>query len=152
MKSISRKKILFSSTLGMGMLTMPDLFNQVFVNSKEIEFSKRHPKEFAERESTTDSILKILLYGIIAPNSHNTQPWKIEIEFSRICLSIPVNGFVFHIMNQAFVDYPESLEFQTQRRNLLNLKPDAKIQLGGRLGKADLSFFSPRRDLKEITF
>ena len=394
MKSISRKKFLFSSTLGMGMLTMPDLFNQVFANSKEIEFSKRYPKEFAERESITDSILKILLFGITAPNSHNTQPWKIQIEspnsfylyadkerqllpidpinrqlyhsmgtflefleigarewgiqlkislfpkgidsiektgtlpvakielqpksnlekdplakyiplrqmnrkkyegefltdenyrfiletsgvrstkivyssekkqlnslieillesfkkeiesyekneisrvwfrlsekdiyskrdgitlegngltnpvlwlarnffvslspkdwnsksalqqsldtfkdqvysskgflflvtegkddpitwvntgrdFSRICLAIPANGFVFHTMNQAFVDYPESLEFQTQIRNLLNLKPDTKIQLGGRLGKADLSFFSPRRDLKEVIF
>ena len=73
-------------------------------------------------------------------------------DFSRICLSIPANGFVFHTMNQAFVDYPESLEFQTQIRNLLNLKPEAKIQLGGRLGKADLSFFSPRRDLKEVIF
>jgi hypothetical protein len=392
MKSISRKNFLFSSTLGMGMLTMPDVFNQVFANSKEIEFSKRYPKEYAERESITDSIHKILLFGITAPNSHNTQPWKIQIEspnsfylyadkerqllpidpfnrqlyhsmgtflefleigarewsiqlkitlfpkgidsvektgtlpvakielqpksnlekdplakfihlrqmnrkkyegeflsdenyklilessgirntkliytldkkkidslieilvesfkkeiesyekneisrvwfrlsekeiyskrdgitlegngltnpvlwlarnffvslspkdwnsksalqqsldtfkdqvysskgflflvtegkddpiawvntgrdFSRICLAIPANGFVFHTMNQAFVDYPESLEFQTQIRNLLNLKPDTKIQLGGRLGKADLSFFSPRRDLKEV--
>ena len=71
-------------------------------------------------------------------------------DFSRICLAIPANGFVFHTMNQAFVDYPESLEFQIQIKNLLNLKPDTKIQLGGRLGKADLSFFSPRRDLMEV--
>ncbi|NBU99301.1 MAG: hypothetical protein EBS19_14015 [Spirochaetia bacterium] len=392
MKLINRKNFLFSSTLGIGMLTIPDLFNQVFANSKDIEFSKRYPKEFAERESITDPILKILLFGITAPNSHNTQPWKIKIEsantfylftdkerqllpidpinrqlyhsmgtflefleigsrewgiqlkispfpngidslestgtfpvakidlqpknnlekdplakfipfrqmnrkkyegdylseenyksilelsgirstklvytldkkkidslidilvesykkeiesyekneisriwfrlsekdiytkrdgitlegngltnpilwlaknffvslspkdwnsesalkqsldtfknqvfsskgflflvtegkddpitwvntgrdFSRICLAIPANGFVFHTMNQAFVDYPESLEFQTKIRNLLNLKPDTKIQLGGRLGKSELSFFSPRRNLKEV--
>ncbi len=392
MKSISRKNFLYSSVLGMGILSVPDLLYQVLANSKDIEFSKRYPKEFAEGEGITDSILKILLFGITAPNSHNTQPWKIQIEspnsfylyadkerqllpidpinrqlyhsmgtflefleigarewgiqlkislfpkgidsiektgtlpvakielqpksnlekdplakyiplrqmnrkkyegefvtdenyrfiletsgirstnivyssekkqlnslieillesfkkeiesyekneisrvwfrlsekdiyskrdsitlegngltnpvlwlarnffvslspkdwnsksalqqsldtfndqffsskgflflvtegkddpitwvntgrdFSRICLAIPANGFVFHTMNQAFVDYPESLEFQTQIRNLLNLKLDAKIQLGGRLGKADLSFISPRRDLMEV--
>jgi hypothetical protein len=124
----------------MGILTMPDLFNQVFAYSKEIEFSKRHPKEFAERECITDSILKILLYTILASNSHNTQPWKIKIESSRICLAILANGFVFHTIKQPFVDYPEILKFQTKIRGLLNLKTDVKIQLGGRLGKADLFF------------
>ena len=68
-------------------------------------------------------------------------------DFSRLCLAIPANRFVFHTMNQAFVDYPESLEFQAKIKELFNLKSEFKIQLGGRIGKSDLSFFSPRRDL-----
>ena len=117
MKSISRKNFLYSSVLGMGILSVPDLLYRVLANSKDIEFSKRYPKEFAEGEGITDSILKILLFGITAPNSHNTQPWKIKIESpnsfylyadkERQLLAIdPINRQLYHSMG-TFLEFLE---------------------------------------------
>ncbi len=67
--------------------------------------------------------------------------------FVRTCLALAGSGISFHTINQAFVDYPESLPYQQRIKSILGLGKNQVIQLGGRIGRSDYRFASPRRDL-----
>lgn len=77
----SRKKFLKGSLLGSIALYIPSFLSTLGAESSEdIEFARKDPLGFADSKGINDPILKILLTGITAPNSHKTQPWKIKLD------------------------------------------------------------------------
>lgn len=68
-------------------------------------------------------------------------------DFVRLCLALAGKGISFHTMNQAFVDYPESLLYQEKVKQIIGLGKGQVIQLGGRMGRSEYRFASARRDL-----
>lgn len=77
----SRKKFL-SQSLQVGVLiSLAPLGKTLFAFSREESESYRNdPLAYAETLGISSNIQKIIISAILAPNSHNTQPWKVKIE------------------------------------------------------------------------
>ncbi|MCG9876055.1 MAG: hypothetical protein MH321_14860 [Leptospiraceae bacterium] len=128
----SRRSFLSGSLVASGFLLAPDIFKSLKASSmEEIEFAKRDPLKFAERNGIVNPIHKIILTGIVAPNSHNSQPWKIKIlsdkqfelyaDGNRQLLPIdPVNRQLYHTQG-TFIEFASIASEQ--------LGYDLKVQL-----------------------
>ncbi|WCL49012.1 hypothetical protein [Leptospira sp. GIMC2001] len=118
--------------------------------SKEGWNSKSSLKQSSESFANSIQSSKALVF-FVTNGIDNEKTWiDVGRDFARYTLAVAKEGVAFHTMNQAFVDSPESNVFQEQFKSKLGLKSRSVIQLAGRLGKADLSFVSPRRDLNEF--
>ena len=53
-----------------------------------------HPKDFYRQKSLTDKIRFLLRFAILAPSSHNSQPWKFTILDDALFLSPDQNRFL----------------------------------------------------------
>jgi hypothetical protein len=107
---------------------------------------KQSNDSFSDSISTSKGLVFFVTKG-----SDTAIDWlNVGRDFARFTLAAAKEGFAFHTMNQAFVDSEESIHFQNQFKSKLKIPPSSVIQLAGRLGRADLSFVSPRRELTEF--
>jgi|JI10StandDraft_1071094.scaffolds.fasta_scaffold181552_2 hypothetical protein len=91
------------------------------------------------------------LVFFISKGTDNPKTWvDVGRDFARYSLACAHLNLSFHTMNQALVDYPESLKYHHILKQKLNLPASARIQLAGRIGEYKQSFVSPRRDIKEF--
>ncbi|MDF3819810.1 hypothetical protein P3G55_07870 [Leptospira sp. 96542] len=78
---ISRKRFLKNSLLTGSVLTLSKFQNELYAyGSEDSNLHRKDPFLYAENLGITLPIQKILMAAILAPNSHNSQPWKIKIE------------------------------------------------------------------------
>lgn len=79
--TFSRKKFLNRSFQIGVLISLAPLGQSLLAFSREESESYRNdPLAFAESIGITSDIQKIILSAMLAPNSHNTQPWKVKIE------------------------------------------------------------------------
>jgi hypothetical protein len=79
--SISRKNFLSSSFRVGATLALAPFARSLFAYSaSESESYRKDPLAYAESIGITKAIQKIILTAMLAPNSHNTQPWKVRID------------------------------------------------------------------------
>jgi len=78
---ISRKNFINSSfTIGTLIALGPFSKSLFSFSSEDAENFRNDPLAYAENIGITSNIQKIILSAMLAPNSHNTQPWKIKID------------------------------------------------------------------------
>lgn len=79
--SISRKNFLsLSFRVGTTLALAPFARSLFAYSASESEFYRKDPLAYAESIGITTAIQKIILTAMLAPNSHNTQPWKVRID------------------------------------------------------------------------
>jgi hypothetical protein len=84
---ISRKKFISRSFQSSAIIALASLSRSIFAFSKEeVESYRNDPIAYAESIGITSNIQKIILAAMLAPNSHNTQPWKVKVESENIFL------------------------------------------------------------------
>jgi|JI8StandDraft_1071087.scaffolds.fasta_scaffold00443_9 hypothetical protein len=77
----SRKKFLKHTFKTGTIIALAPLSKSLFAFSiKESESYRKDPLAYAESIGISSNIQKIILCAMLAPNSHNTQPWKVRID------------------------------------------------------------------------
>ena len=78
---LSRKKFLSNAFKTGVILSLSSVSKSIFAfSASDSESYRKNPIAYAEAIGLTSKIQKILLTAMLAPNSHNTQPWKVKID------------------------------------------------------------------------
>ncbi|PJZ46287.1 Acg family FMN-binding oxidoreductase [Leptospira brenneri] len=76
---LTRKRFLINSFASGALVSLPALQKNLYAYSgKEANFHRQDPLGFAESLGFTKPLDQILLTALLAPNSHNSQPWKLK--------------------------------------------------------------------------
>lgn len=75
---------------------------------------------------------------------------KIGREYARLNLAVTKLGLSIHPMNQVNEEYDEMTPVREEFEALVGLKEGEKVQMIARLGRADESFKSLRRDVEDM--
>jgi len=102
-------------------------------------------------EMTQNQVDSTKTFGILTTkgNSRLNQV-KIGRVYARLNLLVNSMGLVMHPISQILQEYPDMKQLQKDFLSVTNTKKDETIQMFFRLGYADETTHSPRRDIKDI--
>jgi len=102
-------------------------------------------------EMTQNQVNSTKSFGTLTTKS-NTRLDQVKIGrvYARLNLLVSSMNLVMHPMSQVLQEYPEMKQLQKDFLAVTNTKKDETIQMFFRLGYADETTHSPRRDIKDI--